>query len=51
MVTFDLNPRIARDDSPAYDPEQDAAEKRDIRKRYRLLEKRTGGALQTALPP
>ncbi|KIJ19025.1 hypothetical protein PAXINDRAFT_166918 [Paxillus involutus ATCC 200175] len=42
MVTFDLNPRIARDDSPAYDPEQDAAEKRDIRKRYRLLEKRTG---------
>ena len=29
--------------SPAYDPDQDAAEKRDIRKKYRLLEKRTGG--------
>lgn len=29
---------------PAYDPDQDAAEKRDIRKKYRLLEKKTGGA-------
>ncbi|KAN0090822.1 Nse4 C-terminal domain containing protein [Tylopilus felleus] len=28
-------------DCPAYDPDQDAAEKRDIRKKYRLLEKRT----------
>ncbi|KAH0827448.1 Nse4 C-terminal-domain-containing protein [Lanmaoa asiatica] len=29
-------------DNPAYDPDQDAAEKRDIRKKYRLLEKKTG---------
>lgn len=31
-------------DGPAYDPDQDAAVKRDIRKKYRLLEKKTGGA-------
>ncbi|KAF9222677.1 hypothetical protein BS17DRAFT_755777 [Gyrodon lividus] len=42
MVTFELNGGVSREDSPAYDPEQNAAEKRDIRKRYRLLEKRTG---------
>ncbi|KAG6378254.1 Nse4 C-terminal-domain-containing protein [Boletus reticuloceps] len=33
-------------DSPAYDPDQDAAEKRDIRKKYRLLEKKTGENLR-----
>ncbi|KAF9237895.1 Nse4 C-terminal-domain-containing protein [Melanogaster broomeanus] len=42
MVTFDSNVRVSHDDGPAYDPDQDAAEKRDIRKKYRLLEKRTG---------
>ncbi|KAF8556101.1 hypothetical protein OG21DRAFT_1459890 [Imleria badia] len=37
-------------DSPAYDPDQDAAEKRDIRKKYRLLEKKTGGASKHLRP-
>ncbi|KIJ68014.1 hypothetical protein HYDPIDRAFT_83657 [Hydnomerulius pinastri MD-312] len=46
MVTFDPNPQLVGNGGPAYDPDQDAAEKRDIRKRYRLLEKRTGGAPQ-----
>lgn len=35
---------VGRYNSLAYDPDQDAAEKRDIRKKYRLLEKKTGGA-------
>jgi hypothetical protein len=34
----------------AYDPDQDAAEKRDIRKKYRLLEKKTGGAYAPCSP-
>ncbi|KIM69113.1 hypothetical protein SCLCIDRAFT_1208540 [Scleroderma citrinum Foug A] len=38
-VTFDPRPHI---DGLPYDPEQDANEKRDIRKRYRQLEKLTG---------
>lgn len=41
MVEFEL---VGRVDGPAYDSDQDAAEKRDIRKKYRLLEKKTGGA-------
>ena len=36
---------------PAYDPDQDAAEKRDIRKKYRLLEKKTGGASDGSCVP
>ncbi|KAG8213635.1 Nse4 C-terminal-domain-containing protein [Butyriboletus roseoflavus] len=39
MVEFENAGSI---DCPTYDPDQDAAEKRDIRKKYRLLEKRTG---------
>ena len=35
--------RMGSPNSLPYDPDQDAAEKRDIRKRYRALEKRTGG--------
>ena len=41
---------VGRDNSPAYDPDQDAAEKRDIRKKYRLLEKKTGGAPDASFP-
>ncbi|KAG9316304.1 putative non-structural maintenance of chromosome element 4 [Chiua virens] len=40
MVEFERSIRTS--DNPAYDPDQDAAEKRDIRKKYRLLEKKTG---------
>jgi len=45
-VTFDPRPHI---DGLPYDPEQDANEKRDIRKRYRQLEKLTGGTPQRVL--
>lgn len=45
-VSFDPRPHI---DGLPYDPEQDANEKRDIRKRYRQLEKLTGGTLQSVL--
>ncbi|KAG1752939.1 Nse4 C-terminal-domain-containing protein [Suillus lakei] len=40
MVQFDPNVPFP------YDPDQDAAEKRDIRKKYRALEKRTGEQLR-----
>lgn len=43
MVQFDPNVRMGSPSSLPYDPDQDAAEKRDIRKKYRALEKRTGG--------
>ncbi|KAH7924626.1 hypothetical protein BV22DRAFT_1163927 [Leucogyrophana mollusca] len=42
MVQFDPNIRMGSPESLPYDPEQDAAEKRDIRKKYRELEKSTG---------
>ncbi|KAH7915182.1 Nse4 C-terminal-domain-containing protein [Hygrophoropsis aurantiaca] len=42
MVQFDPNIRIGSPENLPYDPEQDAAEKRDIRKKYRALEKSTG---------
>ncbi|KAG1716394.1 hypothetical protein ID866_746 [Astraeus odoratus] len=43
MVTFDPKPQL---DGLPYDPEQDANEKRDIRKKYRQLEKLTGERLR-----
>lgn len=43
MVQFDGDVRMGSPSSLPYDPDQDAAEKRDIRKKYRALEKRTGG--------
>lgn len=44
FVLEDMEP----EESLAYDPDQDAAEKRDIRKKYRLLEKKTGGAFDVS---
>ncbi|KAG2043441.1 Nse4 C-terminal-domain-containing protein [Suillus americanus] len=46
MVQFDPNVRMGSPSSLPYDPDQDAAEKRDIRKKYRALEKRTGEQLR-----
>jgi hypothetical protein len=43
MVQLDTDVRMDGPSSLPYDPDQDAAEKRDIRKKYRALEKRTGG--------
>ena len=43
MVQLDTDVRMDGPSSLPYDPDQDASEKRDIRKKYRALEKRTGG--------